>query len=62
MSHLFNVRLRHVGGISFLQIGRFHFSWCVSREFRDWRYPPTACTSLVPYDASAHPVLFANVR
>lgn len=29
---IFNVRLRKVGGIWFLTLGRVHFSFCVSRQ------------------------------
>jgi hypothetical protein len=28
----FNFRKRRVGGITFLTIGRFNFSWCVSKR------------------------------
>ena len=31
-SHLFNISTRRVGGIRFLKIGRFTFSFCVARS------------------------------
>jgi hypothetical protein len=30
----FNVSTRRVGGVRFLKLGRFCFSFCVTREFR----------------------------
>ena len=37
VSHpLFNISTRLVGGIRFLKIGRFCFSFCVTREYRSF--------------------------
>ena len=33
---LFNISTRIVGGIRFLKIGRFCFSFCVTREYRSF--------------------------
>ena len=33
-SHLFNISTRRVGGIRFLKIGRFTFSFCVARSYK----------------------------
>jgi hypothetical protein len=34
MAKIFNISTRKVGGIRFLKIGRFCFSFCVTREYR----------------------------
>jgi hypothetical protein len=34
MLPLFNISTRRVGGIRFLKIGRFTFSFCVARSYR----------------------------
>jgi hypothetical protein len=34
MRNLFNVSARKVGGLHFLKIGRFNFSFSVSRSYR----------------------------
>lgn len=31
MQPIFNIRLRKIGGIRFLSLGRLHFSFCISR-------------------------------
>ena len=31
---MFNISTRRVGGIRFLKIGRFTFSFCVARSYR----------------------------
>lgn len=31
---MFNVSYRKVGGLRFLKVGRFCFSFCVSRQYR----------------------------
>lgn len=32
MNRIFNITLRKVGGIRFLRIGRFQFSFCICRK------------------------------
>ena len=34
MGNIFNISMRKVGGIRFLKIGRFCFSFCVTRSYR----------------------------
>lgn len=34
MKSIFNISTRKVGGIRFIKLGRFCFSFCVTRQFR----------------------------
>lgn len=34
MSNIFNISSRKVGGIRFLKIGRFCFSFCLTQEYK----------------------------
>lgn len=34
MSALFNISTRRIGGLRFIKLGRFCFSFCVTREYR----------------------------
>ncbi len=32
--HVFNISTRRIGGLRYVKIGRFCFSFCVTREYR----------------------------
>jgi hypothetical protein len=42
MASIFNISAKRVGGIWFLKIGRFCFSFCLTAEYRALSGPPVA--------------------